>query len=143
MDRGIQILRKPYSQEELDSLTKTDIKNGCLDFRLQRNKHFRVLCIDGEQTDIIFPVEDGLPVLPIKLYGELWHSGWDIPTRYAIDVNNKCWKDGAHGGFVTPCTVDELLGEAEDEQAKNTIRRVLGLPETKRCSCCSGKGWVS
>jgi|SRR3990172_5479955 len=68
-----------------------------------------------------------VPALPLKKIGELWHKGWDIPTRWAIDANGQCWMDSAHGGSLVPASQNALLSNAETEEDKNLIRRLLEL----------------
>lgn len=70
---------------------------------------------------------DVIPALPLKDHGELWHTGWDIPTRWAIDASGACWMDNAHGHALCPVPVGALLGEAENQSARNRIRASLGM----------------
>lgn len=82
------------------------------------------------------------PALPLLGYGELYSTGWDIPTRWAIDANKVCWMDDAHGHPLEKISSQELLCEAEQEVDKNMLRKLLGEKQTVVCSCCGGTGWV-
>lgn len=42
------------------------------------------------------------PELPLKSHGEIWHIGWDIPTRWAVDASDQRWEDNAHGHPLQP-----------------------------------------
>lgn len=70
-----------------------------------------------------------IPSLPIKNHGEIWHVGWDIPTRWAIDNANECWVDNAHGSCLMKTTKEELLGSTDEDDVKerNKIKQTLGL----------------
>jgi len=80
-----------------------------------------------------FCTEIKTPVLPFKLTGQFWHTGWDIPTCYVIDANNECWMDNAHGPFLRKTTAEQLINNAEDIVDRSKIRKILSLPlmETK------------
>jgi hypothetical protein len=71
------------------------------------------------------------PALPLKALGKLWFTGWDIPTRYAVDADNNCFMDDAHGGCMTPIKDHILISNAETDGEKNEIRKILGLPQEK------------
>lgn len=58
---------------------------------------------------------EGEPVLPI-IAGEVWHSGWDIPTRYAIDADNQCWMDNAHGHPSNKVSAKDFLNLFNEEK---------------------------
>lgn len=81
--------------------------------------------------DLLFFVlyEDIMPKLPLRAHGEAWHTGWDIPTRWAIDASGTCWMDSAHGGAMSPVSKESLIGTFEDEHDRNNVRRHLGLAE--------------
>jgi len=88
---------------------------------------------------------EGLPVLPLRGTGSVWHTGWDIPTCWAIDSAGVCWMDSAHGGSLGRVTSDQLLAEAkEDLSDLQTIHELLGrkppLPEWIRTAL--QKGWT-
>jgi hypothetical protein len=68
---------------------------------------------------------NGEPSLPLKASGEMWHRGWDIPTRWAIDANNQCWMDNAHGHPLELVTADTLIGNAEDPNDIQLIKGAL------------------
>lgn len=69
------------------------------------------------------------PKLPAKLYGEVWHTGWDIPSYWAIDADNVPYADyGAHGCNMTKTTFDELITHMESEgREANDVRKLAGL----------------
>jgi hypothetical protein len=82
--------------------------------------------------DLLFRCKADLsnaPVLPLKGSGEIWSTGWDIPTRWAIDGAGRAWKDNAHGGAMSLCDMRELVAEEEGEEGRNYLRRLGGLPE--------------
>ena len=70
-----------------------------------------------------------IPALPLKknMYGTLWHIGWDIPTNYVIDSDNKCWADDAHGHALQHVKSHTLLSLAKNQADKNKIRSLLGM----------------
>ena len=82
------------------------------------------------------------PDLPLRGYGELWHSGWDIPTRWAVDDKGQCWMNNAHGGHLSKVTPEQLIGTAEDEQTRNNLRGLVGLEKMQPCPHCHGAGWI-
>jgi hypothetical protein len=137
-----QRLVKPYSQEEIDTLTQEDIDRGCLKYRLEVNEKILVLEDYGVKTDWSFNITGGEPSMPIKIYYEIDHKGWDIPTLYAIDADNRCWMNDAHGGYVEECTYEALINITKDESLLNDIRAAVGKPVRKPCQCCNGTGWV-
>lgn len=53
----------------------------------------------------------GTPQLPIVASGEIWHIGWDIPTRWAVDSDDQWWMDNGHGHALTRC--DKKVVETE------------------------------
>lgn len=82
--------------------------------------------------DLLFYCKEDLsdaPVLPLKGSGEIWSTGWDISTKWAIDGAGRAWKDGAHGGAMSLCDMRELVAEEENEDSRNYLRRLGGLPE--------------
>ena len=145
-----QKLVPPYSQKDFDELTPEDISRGCLQYRQEVNNEACALEIDGEKTYWQFSLCDNHenriepPTLPLKAYNELWHKGWDIPTKYAIDANNRCWMDNAHGGFLYECSSNDLIYDSKDESERNIIRTLLGEKEnlTTVCPCCNGIGYI-
>lgn len=68
---------------------------------------------------------------PLKAEGNLWHTGWDIPTRWAVDADGVTYMDNGHGHKLTPVTQTELLSNAEDPDDANRIRRALGIDEVE------------
>lgn len=57
-----------------------------------------------------------LPTLPFKRTGEIWHEGWDIPTRYVIDGKEIVWMDNAHGGYLQMRSMKDLILEGYKER---------------------------
>jgi hypothetical protein len=104
-------------------------------------------CLPLDDYDLIFWIGDPIekvPVLPLKGYGELWHTGWDIPTKWAIDGAGQCWiNDGHHGSCLFQVPNEVLLNEVEDEDDANKFRERLGLPikEPKWMSQARTAGW--
>jgi hypothetical protein len=152
-----QRLVKPYSQKDLDELTLKEIERGCLKSRLEANDRLLVLEIEGEKTKWAFSLESNdinpfgfykittpikEPTLPIKLYDKLWHQGWESPTLFAIDAENRCWMNGAHGGAMDERSCDYLIEIAETEHDRNKIKRTIGKPEKVICPHCHGAGWI-
>ena len=50
----------------------------------------------------------GVPSLPFKRMGSIWHEGWDIPTRWAIDNKSQCWIDNGHGHPLEKCNASVI-----------------------------------
>ena len=102
------------------------------------------LVVPGLNRDLEFDLSEFKPKLPLKKSGLLWSTGWDIPTRYAIDADNQCWADDAYGNPLGPVSRDQLLSEAEDESDKNEIRRILGieLPWPDWALTAKAQGWT-
>lgn len=75
--------------------------------------------------------------------GEAWHVGWDIPTRWAIDEDLRCWADNGHGHPLFKRTTDEFLGLFEDEHERNRRRAELRLPPEEPSWMASARaaGW--
>ena len=73
-----------------------------------------------------FYIEDKVPA-KIKHSGEIWHNGWDCPTRWAIDENLQCWMNDAHGHALEPVNKKILLQEEQDEIRRNRLRRFLNM----------------
>jgi len=94
--------------------------------------------------------EGGVPALPLRVHGELWSTGWDIPTRYAIDREGACWMDNAHGYPLQQVNEERLIGAPEHEHERNEIRRALGvelpMPEWAATAIRAGfqppEGWT-
>ena len=76
-----------------------------------------------------------VPALPLRDCGALWHSGWDIPTRYAIDGKGAAWKDNAHGGPLILVPAERLATSPETEEERRRIQKILGIPLER-------PGWV-
>lgn len=77
------------------------------------------------------------PALPLKKFGEIWHVGWDIPTRFAIDAKNTCYIDNAHGHPMHPTSTSDFLKMIEESfgpvhiessSTRTEIYGLLGLP---------------
>lgn len=86
------------------------------------------------------PMEfEGEPALPISA-GEVWHSGWDIPTRYAIDADDQCWADNAHGHPLNKISVGDFLGLFITEEylaTRISYAERLGVdPKVDKCPTC-------
>lgn len=81
-----------------------------------------------DDVDLHFSFHCKVPVLPLKAHGELWHTGWDIPTTWAIDAVNQCWMDNAHGHCMGPVSPETLFYDCEQRENQNEIRKILGLP---------------
>lgn len=105
-----------------------------------------------ESANLLFYMgekEKNVPVLPLKNHGQLWHTGWDIPTNYAIDANNQVWMNDAHGGGLELASPDRLIGAAEDAEERRRLQKILGLkinlPEWIICARLNGwtppPGW--
>lgn len=106
-------------------------------------------CITLEGLE--FVIEDAYrPAAPLKHKGELWHEGWDIPTKFAVDADNECWMNNAHGHALCHVSAAILIGTAENEFTQNSIRRILGMelpmPEWARTAAAAGwtppAGWT-
>lgn len=68
--------------------------------------------------------------LKLKAHGELWHTGWDIPTRWAISEDGRAWADDAHGDSLEVVEPEYLVSQGHDsgEATQNHLRKLLGLP---------------
>lgn len=87
--------------------------------------------IESRNTKLVFGVGDRQLVQPLKTSGHIWHVGWDIPTRYAVDSAGTVWMDNAHGGTLWPATAEELVCAAQSEEGRNHLRKILDLPATE------------
>lgn len=87
----------------------------------------------------------GEPKSPFKHVGEAWITGWDIPTRYAIDADDQCWADNAHGHPLSKVTPRQFVGIFEQEQMKRKFQEVLGLEvdEPSWMKEARAHGWLS
>ena len=77
--------------------------------------------------DFLFNLIKKVPALPLKSYGKEWHTGWDIPTLWAIDSNNQPWFNDAHGGALNASSKEEMISLFENEHERNKVRILLGL----------------
>lgn len=77
----------------------------------------------------LFRINNIIPAFPIKIYEQIWCVGWDIPTMFAIDANNICWMDDAHGGALAVVKPEVLFKEITDEERRNKLREILSLPK--------------
>jgi hypothetical protein len=97
---------------------------------------------EGYRGDFVFDIETKVPALPLRGNGLLWSTGWDIPTRWAIDAEGRCWMDNAHGHPLEVVDPKALIGDAEQESDKNHIRKLLGMeipmPEWQRLAIAAG-----
>jgi hypothetical protein len=106
------------------------------------------LKLEGVERELSFVVKEDrsdTPALPLRGHGELWHTGWDIPTRWAIDAKGRCFMDSAHGGSMGAVDFGALLATCEREADLQAMQKLLGLPvdapawqRTARAS-----GWIS
>jgi len=99
-----------------------------------------------EDEDIDFYIGDPpevIPALPLRGSGKLWHKGWDIPTRWAIDANGQCWMNDAHGGELCLKKPKMLLAEAKDQKDRNYIKDLFGmkLEEPEWMAVARTVGW--
>lgn len=83
-------------------------------------------------NDVDFRDEVRGPVLDaegnLKKFGMAYSTGWDIPTLWAIDHDNACWANDAHGGYLVRVEPGRLLGElSEDEREQANVRKLLGM----------------
>lgn len=112
----------------------------------EENKVPRIgqLCWHGPNGDLFFDAEDAIPKLPLRAHGEAWHTGWDIPTHWAIDADGTCWMDNAHGGCMGVATQQEFLGNFENENERNSARSHLGLAEEEPSWMAAARaaGWT-
>jgi hypothetical protein len=88
---------------------------------------------------------EGIPKEPLRLFGRLWHVGWDIPTLFAVDQDRRCWMNGAHGGNLIEVEARRLLAECqEDDTIRDQVRGALelkpGLPGW--AATALKNGWV-
>ena len=88
--------------------------------------------------------KEGPPVLPFIASGELWHTGWDIPTRYVVDSDKRCWMDNAHGHSLEIVSSKALLSSAEQFQERAALREILSIkPELPNwMSQALRAGWI-
>lgn len=87
---------------------------------------------------LTFSSEQKLPSLPLLLQGKIWHEGWDIPTRWAIDSNKQCWMDEASGQSLKKVSRYRLLNSSDEL----SIRQVLGvrpkMPDWAKAALANG-----
>lgn len=62
--------------------------------------------------------------------GEIWHEGWDIPTRWSRDEAGQLYANDAHGGAGRPVELEQLLSRCDSPQQRQNIEAALGLPLT-------------
>lgn len=83
-----------------------------------------------------------LPTLPILAHGKSWHSGWDIPTRWAIDADRNGWVDNAHGHALRRFDGDLVTYFSDSYSTQVAIAKALGrkprMPEWMRISLEAG-----
>ncbi len=64
------------------------------------------------------------PELPFQNHGEIWHIGWEIPTRWAVDASGQRWEDNAHGHPLQP--IDPYETSVIDlEQAAERLHKLI------------------
>lgn len=81
----------------------------------------------------------------LKRFGITFSVGWDIPTLWAIDYDNQCWANNAHGGNLERVDATRLFAELLDDEAELAeARRLLGLkPQApKWMASALAAGWV-
>lgn len=99
----------------------------------------------AQHDGLVFWIGGGeVPKLPLKMKGKLWHTGWDIETKFAIDADDTCWMDNAHGHPLEPCLLRALLSCCDEESQRDEIREVLGMPpeEPGWAQSARSKGWI-
>lgn len=91
-----------------------------------------------------FDVTRHVPALPLKHHGKMWHTGWDIPTEWAIDSKDHCWLNDAHGGALVLVEKSTLVATADTEEEKNSFRRLLGMvvPPPEWHKKAIAEGWL-
>ena len=66
--------------------------------------------------------------------GEIWHRGWDCPTKFGQDKTGLWWCNSAHGGELTlPSNAEYLILMAQedgDEETAYAIAVQAGLKES-------------
>ena len=82
---------------------------------------------DGLITRFYINKDKKIPVLPFKTYGDLWHAGWDIPTKYVIDADKQVWLDNAHGGDLCLVSSKILFSKCKDVENRNYFRKLLNI----------------
>lgn len=98
---------------------------------------------NGEEFEskFCFNTSQVTPHLPLRGSGEVWHQGWDIPTRWAVDAQGQGWANDGHGGDLYPCSIPEIIDLPDDDSAKAEIARLLKWTLIKKsCKCCGGTG---
>lgn len=69
--------------------------------------------------------DDSSPMFPLKDFGEVWYSGWDIPGYWAIDATDQGFADfGAHGMCLRPCSIRSIIDELEENDGRITGARL-------------------
>jgi hypothetical protein len=80
---------------------------------------------------------------PLKASGMLPHAGWDLPTRWAVGIDGRAWKDSAHGDKLRPAKPRAILQECEDLESALAVAEACAIPiEERCCSHCGGTGKV-
>ena len=75
------------------------------------------------------------PKLPARAFGTVWHTGWDIPSYWAVDADDVPYADyTAHGCNMVQTTFDELIRHVEEAGEScstdvNYIRQLAGRPK--------------
>lgn len=88
-----------------------------------------------------FDCTDGEPALPLKDFGKVYHTGWDIPTPWAIDANGQAWRGGSHGDPLEKIDVYRVVGLAESAGDRLELAKKLGLEIVESvCPFCGGTG---
>lgn len=84
-----------------------------------------------------FDITKGEPALPLQEAGNIYHNGWDIPTRYAVDAQRQAWMDNAHGHALHRVSMSDLLITFETPKERLALETKLGLtPSAHPCPAC-------
>lgn len=89
----------------------------------------KALAIHGRNRPFQFDTTKGEPKLPLRGFGEMWHTGWDIPTLWAVDGSGRSWMNNAHGHPLQRVQAIALVSNAETDGEKRAIRKALGLAQ--------------
>lgn len=87
------------------------------------------------------------PAFPLKASGAVWHTGWDIPSYWAVDAGDVPYADyGAHGCSMTRTTFKDLLThiEEDNEEMANELRKKMSMKQkmSKWMTTAFDAGWT-
>lgn len=93
------------------------------------------------EKDFCVVEEEASVVFPLKTQGEIYTTGWDCATRYAVDSENQCWMNSAHGDSLNKVSLSRLLNEFENEYERREFAKLMGIGMVE-CVCphCNGTG---